>query len=43
MILQPVLTALLALVFAGESLAPLQLMGGLAAMGGIYLVNISRG
>ncbi|RPJ43925.1 MAG: DMT family transporter, partial [Chloroflexi bacterium] len=43
MILQPVLTALLALALAGESLAPLQWMGGLAAVGGIYLVNISQG
>lgn len=43
MILQPVLTALLAYVFAGEALAPLQWIGGLAALGGIYLVNISRG
>jgi drug/metabolite transporter (DMT)-like permease len=43
MILQPVLTALVAFVFAGESLAPLQWVGGLAAVGGIYLVNISQG
>ena len=32
-----------ALFFAGEALAPMQWMGGLAAVGGIYLVNISRG
>jgi drug/metabolite transporter (DMT)-like permease len=43
MILQPVLTALLAYVFAGETLAPLQWVGGLAAVGGIFLINISRG
>jgi drug/metabolite transporter (DMT)-like permease len=43
MILQPVLTALLAYVFAGEMLAPLQWVGGLAAVGGIFLINISRG
>lgn len=41
LVLQPVLTALLAFLFAGEALAPLQWLGGLAAVGGIYLVNIS--
>lgn len=43
MVLQPVLTALLAFIFAGEALAPMQWLGGLAAVGGIYLVNISGG
>ncbi len=42
MILQPVLTALLAYIFAGEALAPMQWVGGLLAVGGITLVNISR-
>lgn len=39
MVMQPVLSALLAFVFAGESLAPLQWAGGLVAVAGIYLVN----
>ena len=44
MVLQPVLTALLAIPLTGENLSPLQWMGGLAAVvGGIYLVNISQG
>lgn len=43
MILQPVLTALLAYIFAGETLAPMQWVGGLLAIAGITLVNISRG
>ncbi len=42
MILQPVLTALIAFAFAGEGLAPMQGMGGMAAVAGILLVNISR-
>ena len=42
MISQPVLTALLAIPFAGESLAPAQILGGLVVLGGIYLVNRSR-
>ena len=43
MILQPVLSALLAIPFTGEMLAPVQWLGGLAVIGGIYMVNISRG
>jgi drug/metabolite transporter (DMT)-like permease len=43
MILQPVLTAFLAFIFAGEVLAPQQWLGGLVAVTGIFLVNISRG
>jgi drug/metabolite transporter (DMT)-like permease len=43
MVSQPVLTALLAIPLAGELLAPAQWLGGLAVVGGIYLVNISRG
>lgn len=42
MIAQPVLTALLAIPFAGETLMPGQWIGGLAVLGGIYLVNHSR-
>jgi drug/metabolite transporter (DMT)-like permease len=36
---QPVLTAIFAVMFLGEALAPLQLLGGLVALAGIYLVN----
>lgn len=43
MILQPVLTALLAIPFTGENLSPLQWLGGLAVLGGVFLVNRSRG
>jgi len=39
MILQPVLTALLAIPFAGESLAPGQIIGGISVLIGIYLIN----
>lgn len=39
---QPVLSALLAIPFTGENLAPMQWLGGLAVVIGIYLVNISR-
>ena len=43
MVMQPVLSALLAYVFVGEALSPLQWLGGLTAIAGIFLVNISRG
>ena len=43
MILQPVLTALLAIPFTGEILSPAQWLGGLAVLGGIFLINRSRG
>ena len=36
---QPVLTAVFAVMFLGESLGPAQLLGGLVALAGIYLVN----
>jgi drug/metabolite transporter (DMT)-like permease len=39
---QPVLTALLAIPILGESLHPVQWIGGLVVLGGIYLVNRSR-
>lgn len=42
MVAQPVLSALLAIPFTGENLALLQWLGALAAVGGIYLVNIAR-
>jgi drug/metabolite transporter (DMT)-like permease len=42
MISQPVLTALLAIPFAGESLALSQVLGGLVVLAGIYLINRSR-
>ncbi len=42
MIAQPVLTALMAIPLAGETLLPAQWMGGLIVLSGIYLVNISR-
>jgi drug/metabolite transporter (DMT)-like permease len=41
-IASPVLTALLAIPGTGESLAIAQMIGGLAVLGGIYLVNISE-
>lgn len=42
---QPVLTALLAVPLLGEQLVPLQIIGGLVALSGIYLVNrgVGRG
>jgi drug/metabolite transporter (DMT)-like permease len=43
MVSQPVITTLLAIPLAGEILAPLQWLGGLAVVGGIYLVNSSQG
>lgn len=42
MIGQPVISALLAIPFTGENLAPAQWLGGLAVVLGIYLVNTSR-
>jgi drug/metabolite transporter (DMT)-like permease len=36
---QPVLTAILALPLLGEALFPLQIIGGLLALIGIYIVN----
>ncbi len=42
MIAQPVLTALMAIPLAGETLLPAQWMGGLIVLSGIYLVNVSR-
>jgi drug/metabolite transporter (DMT)-like permease len=42
LLLQPVFTAMLAIPFFGETLSAGQIAGGLAALGGIYLLNISR-
>jgi drug/metabolite transporter (DMT)-like permease len=42
MVLQPVLTALLAIPITGENLSPWQWLGTLGVVAGIYLVNISR-
>lgn len=42
MIAQPVLTALMAIPLASESLVPAQWIGGLVVLAGIYLVNRSR-
>ncbi len=39
MILQPVLTALLAIPLVGEPLQPAQWIGGLVVLSGIYLIN----
>ena len=39
---QPVVTALLAIPILGESLQPVQWIGGLVVLAGIYLVNRSR-
>jgi drug/metabolite transporter (DMT)-like permease len=39
---QPVLTALLAIPFLGEALEPVQWVGGLVVLGGIYLVHRGR-
>jgi drug/metabolite transporter (DMT)-like permease len=36
---QPLLTMLIAIPLTGETLSPLQILGGLAVMAGIYLVN----
>jgi drug/metabolite transporter (DMT)-like permease len=43
MVSQPVISALLAMPLAGELLAPAQWLGGLAVVGGIFLVNASQG
>ncbi len=40
---QPVLTALLAIPLLGETLQPIQWIGGLVVLAGIYLVHRSRG
>ncbi|HEX7973865.1 MAG TPA: DMT family transporter [Anaerolineales bacterium] len=42
MIIQPVLTALLAIPLLGEALHPIQALGGLAVLLGIFLVHRSR-
>ncbi len=42
MIGQPVVTAVLAIPLLGESLHAVQIIGGLAVLGGIYLVHTSR-
>ena len=42
MIAQPVLTALMAIPFLGESLHPAQWIGGIAVLAGITLVNNGR-
>jgi drug/metabolite transporter (DMT)-like permease len=43
MVLQPVLSILLAIPFAGENLMPYQVLGGIVTLAGVYLVNISHG
>ena len=42
MILQPMLTAFLAIPLLGEMLQPAQWLGGLAVLAGIYMVHYSR-
>jgi drug/metabolite transporter (DMT)-like permease len=42
MVAQPVLTALLAIPFAGEALVFAQVVGGGLTLGGIYMVNTSQ-
>ncbi|MBC8504492.1 MAG: DMT family transporter [Anaerolineales bacterium] len=39
---QPVLTAILAWLFFGEAFTPWQIIGGIAVIGGVYLVHRSR-
>lgn len=39
---QPVLTAFLAWLFFGEAFTPWQIVGGIAVIGGVYLVHRSR-
>ncbi|MCX6035133.1 MAG: DMT family transporter, partial [Chloroflexi bacterium] len=39
---QPVLTALLAIPLLGETLQPVQWIGGLVVIAGIYLIHCSR-
>jgi len=41
MVAQPVLTALLAIPITGETLIPIQGLGGLTTLFGVYLINIS--
>lgn len=43
MVLQPVLSALLAIPLAGEPLGAHQVLGGAVTLAGVYLVNISHG
>lgn len=40
---QPVMTAILAVPLLGEGLRPLQVVGGVAVLAGVYLVHRSRG
>jgi drug/metabolite transporter (DMT)-like permease len=42
MLSQPVVTALLAVPFAGETLTPGEILGGLAVLAGVYIVNRSQ-
>ncbi len=42
LLLQPVLTGLLAVPILGEALSPVQIIGGAAVLGGIYIVHRSR-
>ncbi|RPJ44967.1 MAG: EamA family transporter, partial [Chloroflexi bacterium] len=42
MIMQPVLTALLAFPLMGEALGLTQVIGGAAVVGGIYLINQAK-
>ena len=42
MVAQPVLSALIAIPLTGENLSPLQWLGALAVVAGIFLVNVSR-
>ncbi len=39
---QPVFTAIFAILFLGESLAPLQVLGGIAVLVGVYIVHSSK-
>jgi drug/metabolite transporter (DMT)-like permease len=42
MVIQIVLTSILAIPLTGESLSIMQLIGGVAVLGGIMLVNLTR-
>jgi drug/metabolite transporter (DMT)-like permease len=42
LILQPVMTALLAVRFQAEMISSLQILGGLCVLGGVYIVKISK-
>ena len=42
LLLQPVLTGLLAVPILGETIAPVQMLGGVAVLAGIYIVHRSR-